>query len=85
MTAVVCLSLYTVIVGGLLIGNHRWHRLQPTTQRATYPPPVPKPVTPPFSQTLPDPSWFAGMPVEILSDDAVHSLFDELIDLEGLR
>jgi len=52
------------------------------TRRAVYPPPVPAPVTPPFSQALPSAEWFDGMPVEILSDEAVHSLFDRLVDLD---
>jgi hypothetical protein len=52
------------------------------TQRAVYPPPVPAPVTPPFSQAIPSAAWFDGMPVEILSDDAIHSLFDSIVDGE---
>jgi hypothetical protein len=42
-------------------------------------PPVPAPLTPPYSQTQPDASWFEGMPCEILSDEAVRSLFEDIV------
>lgn len=66
---------------GLPLG--RAMKLADDTQRAQYPPPVPPSVTPPLTQAIPDSSWFDGMPVEILSDDAVHSLFDRLIDMDA--
>jgi hypothetical protein len=68
---------------GIPIG--RAMKLADDTQLAQYPPPVPAPATPPFSQTVPDASWFDGMPVDVLSDDAVHSLFDRLVEIEGLE
>jgi len=48
-------------------------------RRPIYPPPVPAPATPAATT---QPFWtnpFDGLPVEILSDDAVRSLFDDII------
>lgn len=57
-------------------------REQPVVNLLTELPPVPAPVTPPYSQTTPDADWFDGLPCDVLSDEAVHSLFDRLVDMD---
>jgi hypothetical protein len=65
--------------GWALVAAHTKRRARPTVVRAHYPPPVPAPRTPPLSQTVAPACLFDGIPSDCLSDDAIHSLFDDVV------
>ncbi len=94
MTAIVCITGWTLIAVFLLRANHRAHR-EPTPEPRPwyvtdgvwdYPPPVAEPdthfirVLPPVPATRSELAWVRDQPVTVLRGTDLRMRFDDVID-----